>query len=268
MRSATRMACKQRQRHRANVTDKQVIEQAWAVLHDAGYNHVGAAGVIGNAYQESSWDPAAVGSGGGGLWGFTASPKSLADLQAYARQAGKPWTDVSIQTAFLVRNSSSSDRTAVNKQPSPQAAAVWWMENWERPAVATENQAKREQGAVMAYEVITKTRLSAAARRVAAGVAGITNSSKNALSKLAVPDHGHDPPEHHQKTKATGGSMSHGGNVMRGHAHRMTGLAQKGAPVKRPALRPARLDNPHRKRRIPTHIIRPIRLPHYKRWKP
>lgn len=127
-----------------------VIERAATVLQANGYNNVGAAGVIGNAYQESSWNPAATGDGGGGLWGFTAAPQSLADLQSYAASQGKPWTDIETQTAFLVSHVPSSVREAVNAASSPQEAARIFMEQWERPLVATENLPKREEGAAIA----------------------------------------------------------------------------------------------------------------------
>lgn len=141
----------------AGVTQAQatVILAAARILMAAGYSAKAAAGVIGNAKQESTWNPASIGSGGGGLWGFTAAPKSLADLQAYASQQGVPWTNVALQTRFLLKNSSASDRRAMNAQPTPEDAASWWMTNWERPLASSENEPNRRQGAALAYQIIT-----------------------------------------------------------------------------------------------------------------
>lgn len=124
------------------------------VLEGAGLNKIGASGVIGNALQESALSPSAIGDGGGGLWGFTAPPKSLADLQAYARSRHQSWTNVKLQTDFLLQNLSKSDIAALNSQSSPQAAALWFMNNWERPLVSSENAARRVQGAEAAYTLL------------------------------------------------------------------------------------------------------------------
>lgn len=130
-----------------------VVAQIGRVLMAHGLNRIGASGPIGNALQESGWNPGAVGDGGGGLWGFTASPQSLADLQSFAASEHRPWTDVGVQTQFLLDHVSAGDITALNRASSPAAAARWFMENWERPLVATENAPRREQGAIQAYRM-------------------------------------------------------------------------------------------------------------------
>jgi hypothetical protein len=128
-----------------------VISQTAAVFQAAGLNRTAAAGIIGNAYQESSWNPASVGSGGGGLWGFTAGSESLQALQAYAATKGVSWTNPTLQAEFLLKNLPAGDIASLNSQSSPEAAAEWFMTNWERPKVATENLARRQQGAREAY---------------------------------------------------------------------------------------------------------------------
>jgi Phage tail lysozyme len=132
-----------------------VVKQAGAVLIAAGLTPTAAAGVIGNAYQESSWDTASVGDGGGGLWGFSSGAISLASLQAYAASKGVAWTNPTLQAEFLVKNLSASDISALNAQGSPAAAASWFMDNWEHPAVATENEARRIQGAEIAFKELS-----------------------------------------------------------------------------------------------------------------
>jgi hypothetical protein len=129
-----------------------VVSQIGTALHGAGLSRAAAAGIIGNAVQESSLNPSATdGSGNGGLWGFTSSPHSLSDLQAYARSHGADWTNAGVQTDFLLTQLSPSDIAALNSQSTPAAAASWFMNNWEHPLAATENEARRIAGAVQAY---------------------------------------------------------------------------------------------------------------------
>lgn len=130
-----------------------VISQIGRGLLSHGLNKIGAAGIIGNALQESGWNPASVGSGGGGLWGFTSSPYSLSDLQSYASSQGRPWADAGLQTQFLLQFLSPGLIKGLNSSPTPGAAAAYFMNEWERPAVATENQANREQGAAQAFSM-------------------------------------------------------------------------------------------------------------------
>lgn len=128
-----------------------VVTQVGQVLRSGGLSRIAAAGILGNAVQESSDNPAVVSGGNGGLWGFTAPPKSLSDLQAFASEHGADWTNPAVQAEFLLTQLSSSDISTLNSQSSPQAAAVWFMNNWEHPAQATENAARRIAGATAAY---------------------------------------------------------------------------------------------------------------------
>jgi hypothetical protein len=118
-----------------NVTGNGVPAQIARVLLANGVNRIGAAGIIGNAYAESSFDPAAQGYGGGGLWGFTASPNSLADLQAYASQRGGQWTNAALQTRFLLEHVAPSTISAINAAGTPEAAAEIFMTQFERPGI-------------------------------------------------------------------------------------------------------------------------------------
>jgi Phage tail lysozyme len=171
------------------VSASTVIGSAYGVLRAHGYSSIAAAGVIGNAYQESTLKPDAEADGGGGLWGFTANPQSLADLKAYAAKAGKPWTDVELQTQFLVEHIPASIVAGLNKQSTPQAAAAYFMTAWEKPAAATANQAKREEGATIAYNMIKgggESLISTAAKFLTGGletVVGIQSGNASLLSK-------------------------------------------------------------------------------------
>lgn len=112
-----------------------VMAQMGRILMRTGWNREGAAGVIGNAYRESLWNPASVGTGGGGLFGFTTSPISLADLQNYARGHKLPWTDVGLQMQFMQDHLSQEVKAATMNAGSPEAAAERFMTLWERPGI-------------------------------------------------------------------------------------------------------------------------------------
>ena len=132
-----------------------VVRTIGSILLGAGFNKIGAAGIIGNALQESSWNPASESGGNGGLWGFTSGNKSLASEQAFANSRGQPWTSVPIQTEFMLQADGLSTRSTMNNMSSPEAAASWFMTNWEAPAVATENEARRQAGAREAFDIIS-----------------------------------------------------------------------------------------------------------------
>jgi TP901 family phage tail tape measure protein len=131
-----------------------VVEQIARVLFANGFNKVAAAGIIGNAYRESNWNPGAVGTGGGGLWGFTSGAISLAALQAAAKRAGVPWTDVPFQTAFMLRHGGMGLRGALNSAGSAGAAARVFMEQWERPGIPAlgERESAARRALAMGYQ--------------------------------------------------------------------------------------------------------------------
>jgi hypothetical protein len=123
-------------------------------LRNSGLNQVGTAGILGNAARESLLNPASEGTGGGGLWGFTTSPISLADLKAEAESRGVPWDDAKFQTDFMWNGPvpASSLMGMLNAASSPQEAARLFMENWEHPGVLA--QGERETKAARLYEAI------------------------------------------------------------------------------------------------------------------
>jgi len=133
------------------VAGGSVPAQIARVLSRGGLNKIGAAGIIGNAYAESTWNPAAQGYGGGGLWGFTASPNSLADLQAYAQQRNTPWTSAGLQTQFLLQHVSRGLIGRLNASSSPEAAAALFMTEFERPGIPRQD--VREAGARKAFKM-------------------------------------------------------------------------------------------------------------------
>ncbi|MCL4513156.1 MAG: phage tail tip lysozyme [Candidatus Eremiobacteraeota bacterium] len=97
-----------------------------------GLSHNAAAGIIGNIAQESGGNPESVGTGGNGLIGWT---PPLAGAVT-----GNPQRDLGFQLNAVMKyiNAHAS---------SPAAAAAYFMNNYERPAPATENATHREMAA-------------------------------------------------------------------------------------------------------------------------
>jgi TP901 family phage tail tape measure protein len=112
-----------------------VMAQMGRILFGHGANKIGAAGIIGNAWGESELDPGAVGTGGGGLFGFTTPPISLANLHEYAAQMHKPWEDVGLQMQFMLENGGQGMIPQVNAAGSAGESAKVFMEGWEHPGI-------------------------------------------------------------------------------------------------------------------------------------
>lgn len=102
-----------------------------------GYSAKAAAGIVGNAYREAgpSLNPASVGTGGGGLFGFTTSPISLADLKADAARRGVSWTDIDFQVGFMDRHMPADLKRRLNASDSVYETTKLFMDEWERPGI-------------------------------------------------------------------------------------------------------------------------------------
>jgi hypothetical protein len=112
--------------------------QIYAALRSLGWNKIAIAGAIGNAVQESSLNPAAIQAGGGGmgLWQWTPGSK----LTDFAAAQKKAWTDIGVQAALLTQSIGAAGVSAMNNAGSAGAAALWLMNNFERPGIpATAN---------------------------------------------------------------------------------------------------------------------------------
>jgi len=98
-------------------------------LTSNGYTGIAAAGIAGNVYQESKGDPESVGSGGGGLIGWTPLPAGYV--------TGNPAADLQTQLqAILVYNQQwSAYLPALNAATSATAAADIYMNDFERPGI-------------------------------------------------------------------------------------------------------------------------------------
>lgn len=163
------------------------IKEIASVLVSRGFTPVAAAGIIGNAYQESGWNPASVGDGGGGLWGFTSGDISLGALQSYAQAHGASWTNAKVQANFLADHVDTQTRQTLNSIKSPTAAASYFMNNWERPYVPTENEARRQQGAEIAYKQISGAPLKAVAKSKSMGTKKQTTAPTQTVTTTTAP---------------------------------------------------------------------------------
>ena len=94
-----------------------------------GYTKLAAAGIAGNMWQESKGDPESVGTGGGGLIGFTPLPAGYV--------TGNPAVDLQTQlSAVLTYNQQWSQYIpALNAATSATQAAEIYMSDFERPGL-------------------------------------------------------------------------------------------------------------------------------------
>jgi hypothetical protein len=96
-------------------------------LYQHGYSRIGAAGVVACIAGESGGNPESVGDGGGGLIGWT--PLSVP-------VTGNVTSDLDAQLQALLRyNDQFGSVSALNNQPNPVAAADYYSQEFERPAV-------------------------------------------------------------------------------------------------------------------------------------
>jgi hypothetical protein len=94
-----------------------------------GYTPLAAAGIAGNIYQESKGNPESVGTGGGGLIGWTPLPAGFV--------TGNPTADLQTQLeALLTYNGQWAQYIPVlNAATSPTDAADIYMNYFERPGI-------------------------------------------------------------------------------------------------------------------------------------
>ena len=98
-------------------------------LTEHGYTALAAAGIAGNIYQESKGDPESVGSGGGGLIGWTPLPAGFV--------TGNPAADLRTQLAAVLSYNQqwSAYIPALNAATSAADAADIYMNYFERPGI-------------------------------------------------------------------------------------------------------------------------------------
>ncbi|HEY7145461.1 MAG TPA: phage tail tip lysozyme [Streptosporangiaceae bacterium] len=94
-----------------------------------GYTAIASAGIAGNIYQESGGNPESVGSGGGGLIGWTPLPAGFV--------TGSPAADLRTQLAAILTYNQQWAQfiPALNSAASAAAAAQVYMSDFERPGI-------------------------------------------------------------------------------------------------------------------------------------
>jgi hypothetical protein len=105
-----------------------------------GYTKMGAVGIAGNIYQESKGDPESIGSGGGGLIGWTPLPSGFV--------TGNGTADLQTQLAALLTYNQGWAQyiPMLNAATNPTGAAYVYMAYFERPGLPAA--ANREGAAV------------------------------------------------------------------------------------------------------------------------
>jgi Phage tail lysozyme len=106
-----------------------------------GYAPLAAAGIAGNIYQESKGDPESVGTGGGGLIGWTPLPAGFV--------TGNPAADLQTQLAALLTYNQQWSQfiPVLNAATNPTEAADIYMNYFERPGIPA---AYNREGAAVA----------------------------------------------------------------------------------------------------------------------
>ena len=112
-----------------------------AFLTAHGYTKMAAAGIAGNIYQESKGNPESVGTGGGGLIGWTPLPAGFV--------TGNVAADLHTQLEALLRYNQqwATYIPALNAATTPAQAAYIYMADFERPGLPA---AYNRQGAAEA----------------------------------------------------------------------------------------------------------------------
>ena len=138
----------------------------WQMLHQIGFNDIGAAGVMGNMMKESTLYSDIVeggshapeitvdGTHGYGLCQWTTEDRQQG-LVDYAAQQGKSTGDAGVQIGYLkheLDTSYSGTMEATNNASSPEEAASIFHEKYENSNDGGEGLAQRQQWAREAYD--------------------------------------------------------------------------------------------------------------------
>jgi hypothetical protein len=164
-----------------------VVDTMAQVLFNHGFDKEAVAGIIGNAYQESRWNPGAMepGTHNGGLFGFTTDPVSLQALKDYAAQKGVPWTNAKLQTQFMLHHGEPKGldlKAMLNSADTVAETTEIFMNEWERPGIPALD--SRIEGANKAYTMIGD--LEAGAGRSAGPASKQQKRNLNALQAKAT----------------------------------------------------------------------------------
>src|SRR6185312_11307913 len=130
------------------ILGSSVANQLLTMLQMEGLSKAGAAGIVGNAAQESNFNP---NEPGGYLFQWLGS--RLTGEQAFAASQGLPASNVSAQVGFVMKELQGMPGLLHMLQTTnnPQAAALAFSNIFERPNAALANNPHRESAAAQAY---------------------------------------------------------------------------------------------------------------------
>lgn len=154
------------------IAGSEITEKVWNYLRTAGVPAVQAAGIMGNIYGESGFNPDLVEHGNGigfGLcqWSFG----RRTELENFARSQGKSPGNLEVQLAFLMTelepghfNSYYTGENNYKKfmqAQDPETATYYFMWGWERPSKAAGNSSlvKRQTAARTYYDTYVNREL-------------------------------------------------------------------------------------------------------------
>lgn len=137
-----------------------------------------AAGIMGNMYAESGFNPSAIedtsrAEKGHGLVQWTFG--RWTNLQAYASSVGKPWDDVEVQLGFLKQELEGSEKAVINDPEfntatSAAIAAQRFLVVFERADPDVANLEKRQSAAAAVFGEYSSTTATSAACSTNVGV--------------------------------------------------------------------------------------------------
>lgn len=134
-----------------------MTESVYERLRKRGWSDVGAAGLVANAWHESSGKPGAVGDSGASSGLFQWHGPRQQALKKYAQTRGKPWDDAGVQIDFLEDELGSSFKglkDRMNAAPTPEAAAVMFTREFERPANVDARASERAKTARTVFSMV------------------------------------------------------------------------------------------------------------------
>lgn len=148
-----------------------------------GYTPIGASGIVGCIAGESGGNPEASSGSGIGLIQWTGSSQTAAD--GYTPLTGNPTTDLRNQLEGILKYNEAQGENLIkmlNQQPSPVAAADFYSEYFERPAV-TDSDVRANIANEVYQELMAESKAVSSATNSASSLA---SSASDALQNAGL----------------------------------------------------------------------------------
>lgn len=125
-------------------------EKVWNTLKANGFTDEAAAGVMGNAQQESNFDPKASNGTHTGIFQWD-NANRYASLQSWAKSQGKDFNDAGVQAEFAIKEAQEGGYLdEIKSLTNVQSATAAWESKFERSGGSALGQ--RQQYAQAAYD--------------------------------------------------------------------------------------------------------------------